>query len=64
MLRVGGEGDIGVVELQDLMFTSEGPTAGVVLMEWNVAQDEQGSAAMWGAYHLKQSVYSRRWQAS
>lgn len=51
MLRVGAEGDTGVVELQDLMFTTVGPTAGVVLMEWNVAQDEQGSAAMWGMYH-------------
>ena len=48
MVRVGVQGDVGSVEIQDLMLTVEGPTAGVILMEWNMAQDKQGSAAMWG----------------
>ena len=48
MVQVGDEGDAGVVEIQDLLFTTAGPTAGVVLMEWNVAQTTPGSAAMWG----------------
>ncbi len=48
MIQVGEYGDTGVVEIQDLLFTTEGPTAGVILMEWNVAQSVQGSAAMWG----------------
>ena len=48
MVQVGEYGDTGVVEIQDLLFTTQGPTAGVILMEWNVAQSSQGSAAMWG----------------
>ena len=34
--KVGNEGNLGVVEIQDLLFTVSGPTAGAVLMEWNV----------------------------
>jgi hypothetical protein len=30
-----------------MMFTTKGRTAGAVLMEWNVHEDQQGSAAMW-----------------
>ena len=48
MMKVGNYGDKGVIEIQDIMFTTQGPIAGLVLMEWNVAQEDQGSAAMWG----------------
>lgn len=48
MVKVGQEGAAGVVEIQDLLFTNTGPTAGVILMEWNVRQVMPGSAAMWG----------------
>jgi len=48
MLRVGKEGDVGSVEMQDLLFTTKGNTAGVVLVEWNIKADKQGSAALWG----------------
>lgn len=48
MVKVGNEGDVGVIEVQDLLFTATGPTAGVILVEWNIAQFGQGSAAMWG----------------
>lgn len=37
MVRVGVQGDVSSVEIQDLMLTVEGPTAGVILMEWNMA---------------------------
>lgn len=50
MLRVGKEGDIGSVEMQDLILTSIGPTPGVVLMEWNIAADKPGSAALWDVH--------------
>lgn len=53
MISVGNSGDKGSVEIQDLLFTVQGPTAGVVLVEWNVAQSQQGSAAMWGEYSLR-----------
>ncbi|KAI0453722.1 hypothetical protein F5B21DRAFT_515157 [Xylaria acuta] len=37
-------------KIQDVMFTTQGPTAGLILMEWNVAESEQGSAAMWDSH--------------
>jgi hypothetical protein len=48
MLQVGFPGETGVIEIQDLLFTNVGPTAGLVMVEWNVAQSSAGSAAMWG----------------
>jgi hypothetical protein len=33
VVKVGNKGDMGVVEIQDLLFTVSGPTAGAVLME-------------------------------
>ncbi|KAL3462096.1 pectate lyase superfamily protein-domain-containing protein [Aspergillus heterothallicus] len=50
MLKVGNEGDVGTVELQDLILTSKGPTPGVVLMEWNVAASTAGAAALWDVH--------------
>jgi hypothetical protein len=50
MLQVGKAGDKGSVEMQDLIFTSKGPTPGVVLIEWNILADKQGSAAMWDCH--------------
>lgn len=52
MVQVGEWSETGSVEIQDLMLTVEGPTAGVILMEWNMAQELQGSAAMWGMFPL------------
>lgn len=46
--QVGREGDVGTIEIQDLMFTVSGPTAGAVLVEWNVHESYQGSVGMWG----------------
>ncbi|KAK8070332.1 glycoside hydrolase family 55 protein [Apiospora phragmitis] len=50
MVQVGEWSETGSVEIQDLMLTVEGPTAGVILMEWNMAQELQGSAAMWDTH--------------
>jgi len=47
MVRVGNAGDVGVIEISDMLFTVQGSTAGCILMEWNVKEDIQGSAAMW-----------------
>ncbi|KAF3481752.1 LysM domain-containing protein [Arthroderma uncinatum] len=49
-IEVGKAGDKGIIEIQDMMFTVSGPTAGVVLMEWNVQEISQGSAAMWDSH--------------
>ncbi|KAH7017946.1 pectate lyase superfamily protein-domain-containing protein [Microdochium trichocladiopsis] len=50
MLKVGSEGDVGSVELQDLILTSRGPTPGLVVMEWNIAADFPGSAGLWDVH--------------
>lgn len=41
--RVGDVGDSGKIEISDMLFTVKGPTAGAILMEWNVHEDSQGS---------------------
>ncbi|KAF7872922.1 uncharacterized protein EAF02_008993 [Botrytis sinoallii] len=46
-VQVGNSGDIGVIEIQDMMFTVSGPTAGAILVEWNVHEIIQGSVGMW-----------------
>ena len=50
MLKVGNEDDVGPIEMQDLIFTNRGPTAGLIMVEWNVRADSPGSAALWGIY--------------
>ncbi|KAI0097347.1 glycoside hydrolase family 55 protein [Nemania sp. FL0031] len=50
MLRVGNPGDIGDVEMQDLIFTTVGPTAGAVLVEWNIKAASPGSAGLWDCH--------------
>ncbi|KAK4203357.1 pectate lyase superfamily protein-domain-containing protein [Triangularia verruculosa] len=44
MIRVGQKGQRGNVEMQDLIFTSKGPTAGVVFVEWNIKASAAGKA--------------------
>ena len=43
-------GDVGSLEISDFLFTVQGPTAGAVLVEWNVHQSSQGNAAMWDCH--------------
>lgn len=50
ILRVGDEGDVGSVELQDIILTSIGPAPGVVLMQWNIQADAAGSASLWDVH--------------
>lgn len=50
-VQVGMDGDIGIIEIQDMMFTVSGPTAGAILVEWNVHESTQGSAGLWGKHY-------------
>ncbi|KAL8365461.1 hypothetical protein RB595_004326 [Gaeumannomyces hyphopodioides] len=50
MLKVGNDGDVGTVEMQDLILTTKGGTAGAVLMEWNVKAKSAGAAALWDVH--------------
>ena len=48
MIKVGNAGDVGNIEIQDVLFTVKGATQGAVLLEWNAKAKTQGSVAMWG----------------
>lgn len=50
MLKVGDVNDKGSVEMQDLLLTTKGGTAGAVLMEWNVKASSTGAAALWDVH--------------
>lgn len=47
-VKVGQPGQSGVVEIQNMMFTVQGPSPGAVIVEWNVHESTQGSAGLWG----------------
>jgi hypothetical protein len=49
-VQVGEMGSVGVAEIQCMLFTVRGPTAGAVLLEWNVHESSKGSAGLWGEY--------------
>jgi hypothetical protein len=48
VVKVGNKGDKGGVELQDILVSTKGATAGAVLIEWNMEADVAGAAGMWG----------------
>ena len=50
MLQVGQEGETGSVEISDITLQTKGPAPGAILMQWNLAEKEQGSAAMWDTH--------------
>ncbi|KAL8364554.1 hypothetical protein RB595_003710 [Gaeumannomyces hyphopodioides] len=50
MLQVGYDSAVGDIEMQDLIFTSRGPTAGVILVEWNIRAMNPGSAGLWDCH--------------
>ncbi|KAH7173068.1 pectate lyase superfamily protein-domain-containing protein [Fusarium sp. MPI-SDFR-AT-0072] len=41
---------VGVVEIQNIIDTIKGVTAGAVIMEWNVHESGQGSAGLWDTH--------------
>ncbi|POR35855.1 Exo-beta-1,3-glucanase [Tolypocladium paradoxum] len=50
LIKVGEKSQRGTVEMQDLIFTSKGPTAGVIFVEWNILSDGPGKAGMWDCH--------------
>lgn len=52
VFQVGQPGDVGSVELSDLMFETKGPQPGAILMEWNVADPvgQKGASGMWDVH--------------
>jgi glucan 1,3-beta-glucosidase len=50
MLMVGSEGSTGTVEISDILFTSIGALPGLVMVEWNMAAETQGSVGLWDSH--------------
>ncbi|KAM5351177.1 hypothetical protein ACJ41O_003900 [Fusarium nematophilum] len=48
--KVGEAGDVGNIEMQDLMFETLGPQPGAILMEFNVAGETPGSAGLFDVH--------------
>lgn len=56
-VEIGKVGDIGVIEIQDMMFTTSGATAGAILVEWNVHESVKGSAGIWGKHSVRDIIH-------
>ncbi|KAI9832854.1 MAG: hypothetical protein M1826_001020 [Phylliscum demangeonii] len=52
VFQVGQAGDVGAVELSDLILATAGPAPGAILIEWNVHERSQGACGMWDV-HLR-----------
>ncbi|KAG2149369.1 glycoside hydrolase family 55 protein [Suillus clintonianus] len=52
VVQVGTPGSQGVTEITDIVFTTQGPTAGAIVVEWNVRDPfgQQGAAGMWDSH--------------
>ena len=50
VLRVGNPGDIGRVEISDLVFEAKGPIPGAIMVEWNIKAATAGAAGMWDTH--------------
>ncbi|CDW97490.1 hypothetical protein [Sporisorium scitamineum] len=46
------QGDSGIMEISDMIFSTRGPAAGAIVVEWNIREQEgnQGSAAIWDSH--------------
>lgn len=49
VFKIGNPGDVGMVEISELMFQTKGPQVGAILMEWNSRDfvGAQGFNGMW-----------------
>ncbi|MCJ1379596.1 hypothetical protein MMC17_002698 [Xylographa soralifera] len=50
VFQVGQPGDVGAVEMSDLIFSTQGSAPGAILVEWNVGASSQGSSGMWDVH--------------
>ncbi|RDX56567.1 exo-beta-1,3-glucanase [Lentinus brumalis] len=50
MVQVGNAGDEGIVEISDIIFATQGPAAGAIVVEWNIHSNQQGGAGMWDTH--------------
>ena len=50
VFQVGQPGDVGSVEMSDLIFETKGAQPGAILVEWNLGQTVQGASGMWDVH--------------
>jgi glucan 1,3-beta-glucosidase len=50
VVRVGNSGESGVVEWSDMIVSTQGATAGAVLIEWNIASSASAPSGMWDVH--------------
>jgi len=50
VFEIGKPGDIGNVELSDLIIETKGALPGAILMQWNLAGSENGASGMWDVH--------------
>ncbi|THH29864.1 hypothetical protein EUX98_g4330 [Antrodiella citrinella] len=52
VVRVGDAGSTGIVEITDIIFSVRGPSAGAIVVEWNVHEPagQQGGAGTWDTH--------------
>ncbi|KAF2717423.1 glycoside hydrolase family 55 protein [Polychaeton citri CBS 116435] len=49
-VRVGQPGDVGEVQIVEILFETRGPTPGAILMEWNLKGATPGETGMWDTH--------------
>lgn len=64
MIQVGSPGDVGTVEISDMLFTSIGALPGLIMMEWNVAAATPGSVGIWDAHFRVGGAYGTKLQVA
>jgi len=50
VFSVGDAGDVGAVEISDLIFSVQGPQPGAIMVQWNVQGATQGATGMWDVH--------------
>lgn len=50
VFQVGNVGDVGNVEISDLIFEVQGPQPGAILLQWNVQGSSQGATGIWDVH--------------
>jgi hypothetical protein len=58
-VKVGDVGDVGIVEIQDMLFTVSGNTEGAIVVQWNVHESTKGSAGLWGTSLMQPVLLSQ-----
>jgi len=49
-IHVGEKGQGGSVEIVEMIFSAKGPTAGAIMVEWNINSSGPGAAGMWDSH--------------